>query len=1210
MLALKTPYSSKRIKQVKAMGRQLSECAACFQYYHLFREDVGAGSSARWETWDRARLGARFARHTTTLAARGWEHTSEGRGLVNGLLEVLNFPLLLDDEGLREVFCTALSAVNALAAADPEAFHEVLPWDQGHKLAGVFTLMALKDAELRAWATDTVTCRMSSVTSSDYENEGIGEVLRGWAVSASMVNFEASAGMEPGDESFYAWAALTTSITRLDPGALESLAGHCPALLECLFSQFQAGPSPASIASFHFDMKVAAARALQKYFDAFHGRVWHMAPEETTNPSEIMQGITWHLSNNGSTSGAEHLVMLVDVLLESVDDVEWYALRDDYGSVANGLATRTIVRPSLGSNIQQRDPSVKKAVTRFLAEEAILVCIQAGESARCLIEGCNNEVSTGPVRVYHVAVQTMCHLLNKYHYDHDPTDAVADHFSRAARTSSQTQNLAKRRWNISNTSEVPPHDEELPHPWWPLRDANRWSALLLHAMCRRETGSGDAQAATLLEGTHESVDMTIRRILCWHGTLVKLLAGHSARAATDETLPFSKKPRVEPTVKKCATTMDFERALCGPLINEIANAPIPFSIPICVHAYMFHSETLLAQVPLSASEGHHRARFEIYLKRLVAACQASPQNAAGRLLEYTADDDLPAPENDEFHIKAVLRSATALVLVGESPEAPGADSEFLLSPSAQSILSLIRTDSQKCTGSMELDTLRVLVEPGAALAYAATTGEDSRMTAAWNGFADAVSCVLSVQHVASAQFYRRTLNFMLHLAKLKATIMPSKGDPDELERRKACQSIWSFFESAICGSIFSAEPILLLKVFKAFYKELVTVNPDSMLGGSLLRWGAALLPFIEWNPPSVGIHPAPSAKDVISVRKWSGVLLANAVASSQQSGHLLGGTVTGPALIPGQNHRSTGPGLGVTALMAGCQRLMERTDPPLDPQLKEVLTVVLQQIRQGADGRSVAGGGASPTARPHTTTIAPATQHSSIAKLWQRKGLTTEQAIVVGETPPKSPPVDTSRERHPFVLRRVNPAASALDALIEAEDDDAALTASHPSKKRPAFTLSSSSSSVGCTSSYQPQHTHQADPQPMGMNMYSEGELVKVKPHSEQEFDGVFCKGCGDGLAEGDFAVVRTRNPSGQLYHRPFVRHLACVAPPAPSLQNVREFIRAHCGPSGPHMKVVLDKTDLYVRQRQVPVRVLALCTLLEICLPFLTHHCPTTRCF
>ncbi|MGB2492035.1 MAG: hypothetical protein ACPID7_03540, partial [Candidatus Puniceispirillum sp.] len=40
------------------------------------------------------------------------------------------------------------------AAADPRRFDEILPWDQRHKLGGIYFLLAVEDPEVRAWAVD------------------------------------------------------------------------------------------------------------------------------------------------------------------------------------------------------------------------------------------------------------------------------------------------------------------------------------------------------------------------------------------------------------------------------------------------------------------------------------------------------------------------------------------------------------------------------------------------------------------------------------------------------------------------------------------------------------------------------------------------------------------------------------------------------------------------------------------------------------------------------------------------------------------------------------------------------------------------------------------------------------------------------------------------------------------------------------------------
>jgi hypothetical protein len=342
----------------------------------------------------------------------------------------------------------------------------------------------------------------------------------------------------------------------------------------------------------------------------------------------------------------------------------------------------------------------------------------------------------------------------------------------------------------------------------------------------------------------------------------------------------------------------------------------------------------------------------------------------------------------------------------------------------------------------------------------------------------------------------------------------------------------------------------LLKVLKAYFQDFMDANRDGILG-SIKRWASSLLQFIEWSPPQ---NMRTTPKDIMNVRKWSGAILANAVASAQQN-------------------RKLNP--SASALIDGCHRLLRRTEPPLEPQMKSLLSAVLEDTDVDA-GSSNSTRQAS--ARLH---LSPTT----IATLWKRKGLTSGDAITLSDMP--SSDIPQTRERKPFVGAKVNAAEGALEALMAAEEEDAALQSSSTAssdrlgriKHRPpvvhmrepssSFASSSSSSSLAFSAQGHQMHTH------------GEGDLVKLTTDSLllMKSGHCYCTACGALAEDAEWLIVRTKN-----LFQPYVRHLHCVAPPMPSLLDVKDFIREHAS-SGSHAadaKRSLNSTDLYERQTQV----------------------------
>jgi len=78
-------------------------------------------------------------------------------------------------------------------------------------------LAASEDASLREWAR-SASARQGIVSAADYHNLGIGGVLRAWADATEADGCE------------LAWVGLGHAASLMDLGALEALAGHCPAL--------------------------------------------------------------------------------------------------------------------------------------------------------------------------------------------------------------------------------------------------------------------------------------------------------------------------------------------------------------------------------------------------------------------------------------------------------------------------------------------------------------------------------------------------------------------------------------------------------------------------------------------------------------------------------------------------------------------------------------------------------------------------------------------------------------------------------------------------------------------------------------------------------------------------------------------------------------------------------------------------------------------
>jgi hypothetical protein len=440
------------------------------------------------------------------------------------------------------------------------------------------------------------------------------------------------------------------------------------------------------------------------------------------------------------------------------------------------------------------------------------------------------------------------------------------------------------------------------------------------------------------------------------------------------------------------------------LANGAAEVP-PFGLPLCVHAYRFHVQTIR---PESA--------FATYLVRLVAACQASQHAAAARLLSH-------ASEPFGGSTKGILRSLV-LVIVGE----PGR-------PVTEALHALLRADSSGEGGEGD----------------AAGGGRGGRGSGGGN-IEDAIVAAAARNDHRVRELWRGIVDAADALAPPLPLLRLLHACADAAQPLQEGHVVWPFFLRVLEDrATVAAAPLLVLRTFKAFYKALLEAYRAPLLS-ALPRWGGGLLPYVDWAG-SEGIPPG----DVHKVRKYAGVLLANGLVAALQGRHF------------GAQH--------ATDVIAGGRALLTRDQPPLEPNLKQVLIVVLADI-------------------------AP----RSSSEIMRGKGFTSNAAICVADESPSNPA--PSRKQAAWELQ--------LAALEAAEADEASLNEATKERRRfsirPASSLSSSSLSSTSLSSATPTE----------MRTHGEGEFVKVS--AGEKYVGGACKGCSDAIDAGNFVIVKGKD--------------------------------------------------------------------------------------
>ena len=1122
-------------QEVEVMSQQLQRCAACIFNYHLYRDHSGATIDGPWTQWDITRLVGACRGAKVVLSQALWQHGSAGEGLVNAMLEIFSFPSLLDNLELRNTFGVALSAVNAVAASDRDGFEGVLPWDQGYKLAGVYSLMGYRDVpeDVRTWATASVT-QLGLVGVSDYEDVGIGDILRGWVAQVSI----GISGQTP--IISFVWNALATSVVNLDSDALEALFGHCPGILDIALGNI--APEVTR------NDALAAATILCTYVEAFGQRVWYMAPA-SVKPWSLLSGLQWHLENDAIEpdnvhipSGHEVMIKLIALVIESLADSHWEINDDEqqrvFGSsdLEDLLDCGQITLASLGTS-RSRKSELKTAVERCFLELAIHACAIYSDRARRQASNIGRHLN----RINHASIQTLCKLLSNLHYEKIPIlsdEAAPSKVDNKSMAPTSSDIGAKKRWESDSNQIVlstPSFVNYNSGTWWPEKNAALWSAVLTDVLCESKEAHESEECRDIEQATQEAVDETIRIILAWHSKLTQKLSC----TCTGRSL----------------ASLNHENFVCHPLVRVLYCECRPFSLPVCVHAYIFGAEMLMAHLDptKSLSFAPQRIRFLTYLHRLIEACRVSTHNAAGRLIVVDDQTDITATQP---RFQAVLHSIVSMSLIsGEGDGSQGTAGFGAGNVPLCEVLNkflLVEADRRLGRAVEENATiLKPLHDVIAEEAGADTSG--TRTNIVVRAILETIQMRDQLARTAplpgsleTIAFSRRILNLLLALARQQVRLVLL------LDSSSSCsKGLWSFF-SGLLGNyvLLAAEPVLVLKGFKTYFQDFLETNRD-LIFDSLKQWTSSLLQYIEWEPPQ---NMCASPKDVKNVRKWSGAILANAVISAQQSGRL---------------------DASATLLTNGCHRLLQRSEPPLDPQLKSVLLAVLEDMSVG-------------TVSPGKHTQLNSQLHSSpIAALWKRKQATAENTIAISDSPP--PVVSSSAQaRRPFKLTDKS-TESALDALMAAEEEDAFLQSSSGAssnrldrvKKRPApiymsapSSSHSSTSSSSLSSAAMPKHQ---------MNTHGEGDLVKLNSDNSllSKTGTCHCAACGDVAEEFEWLIVRTK-----IHTRPYVRHLHCVAPPMPSLLDVKEFIRKNAATSesqtAENSKRSLNSTDLYVRQTQL----------------------------
>ena len=834
---------------------------------------------------------------------------------MNSLFEVLSFPAFLEKVPLRSRFLRAFAAVNACAAADDQQLGgDVLPWGQGLKLAGTYRLLSVvEDSSVRAWARDAVN-GLGLLGLPDYEDAGVGAVLRQWAtLCCASASEQDHAVTEGGDDTLLAWEALATTAQHMDSDALEALAGHCPELLETSMRHLLLeGAPPADGLHSSCDMVTTAASCIVRvYLEAFGERTWFMVPIDVS-PVDVVSGVHRHLravcAVRGSldSSSIAAYVCLLAPLVDSSVNIEWrsktlarpaFSSGDWASALEELLGGGVIVRGETPSSHleahKRRDPWADLWVGRLILHRAIQACVVAAESL--------------PLSSleWHTAVQEMCHFLGG-HYDL-PIQSE-QHLSLVVPTAgssgggSCSSSGAKRRWGELSSVDSAKDASDRVMWWWPSQQSERWAALLLEALSKKPMAA-DPEAS---QCTNESAEVAFHLVIRWH-TSVAVKAAEMASQYLQSV----------------------DRTLCAPLETLLGTCR-PFSLPVSVHAAVFHAESLLMASIDQSLLAPHSHRFCKYLSGLAEACHSSSHdNAGGRLLDFVdcdgdASDGLSWGESG-LATKGLLRSVTMMLLL--APDISGSTDVGLS-------LEKFIVAATGAAGSSVLSRLRAL----SSLADAAFVGE--RSAGCWLGVADALQWHRSAKGPSLQRaMVKRALDLLVLLAKRGVSLLPSTTSgavsADEALRRIRCSSeVWQFFCSCLCNSDLMASEVCfdVLKAFRAHFRTLLELQRRTMLC-SLSVWGPALVPLLDLVAQQQASSSSSSSmtsaeglgeKDVSKVRKWSGVLLANALINAQQ-----GGFVTS----------------GISPVTASCRRLLvPERDPPLDSTLSSVLKTVLEDM--------------------------------------------------------------------------------------------------------------------------------------------------------------------------------------------------------------------------------------------------------------------------